>query len=293
MKTKFTWLLLFIAASLSAQQIPNGGFETWTMPGNPDGWGTWESATGAPLGLATKDTTTYTEGNASIKLKTDSVQAGPQKLLIPAFVSLGTVAYVPPNNLDFMGMPFAARPDTLFFSYKYAPAANDTAWVEIQISGLSGDLLAGGLELTTTSGIWVNAYVPLTANILPGTVDSIRVLFSSSLPTGFGIQGSVLNVDDVHFGYVIPSGVEDVVNNIQISIYPNPVSSVLTISSEEGMDNTRLLVNDLSGKLILVNNLSGKTSNVNVSELPSGVYVYRVVDNAGKLLKKEKFNVVR
>src|SRR5687768_9309859 len=98
MKTNFTLLVLLTVSLFTyGQQLPNAGFETWTSPLNPDGWATWESATATPLGLATKDTVDKIEGTASLKLKTDSVQAGPQKLLIAGMASLGTAAYMPPN----------------------------------------------------------------------------------------------------------------------------------------------------------------------------------------------------
>ena len=93
MKKIFTSILaVAFGAAAFAQQIPNSGFETWTSPNNPDNWATWESAIGAPLGLATKDTSSKVEGAASIKIKTDSIQAGPSKRLIPGFVYFGTAA---------------------------------------------------------------------------------------------------------------------------------------------------------------------------------------------------------
>jgi hypothetical protein len=78
-----------------AQQLNNAGFENWTTAGNgtstADNWSSWEKAIGAPLGLATKDTADKKEGLASVKIKTDSIQAGPSKRLIPGFVHYGSV----------------------------------------------------------------------------------------------------------------------------------------------------------------------------------------------------------
>jgi len=294
MKAKFTLLTFFVAAffAANAQQIPNAGFETWTNPGNPDGWGTWETATGAPLGLATKDTASKREGDASLKLKTDSVQAGPQKLLIPGMASLGTATYSPPN-LNLLGIPFTFRPDTLFFSYKYTPAGNDTAWVELEISGTTGDLLAGGLPLTATLGQWVDVYVPLTGDIAPGAVDSIRILFTSSLPSGFGVQGSVLNVDAIRFGYVLTTAVQEVAEKFNITVYPNPTTNFITVSSDENTEDFRAVVSDISGKIVSVNELSGNKTMINVSDLANGTYIYRIADKTGNILKQDRFNVVK
>src|SRR5436190_21226931 len=107
-----------------------------------------------------KDTVSKVQGNASLKLRTDSVQAGPQKLLVAGLASLGTTSYAPPT-LSLFGIPFSSRPDTLFFTYKYVPAGNDTAWVELEISGAGGgDLFAGGLALTSTFGQWLPIFAP-------------------------------------------------------------------------------------------------------------------------------------
>ncbi|MES2619719.1 MAG: T9SS type A sorting domain-containing protein [Bacteroidota bacterium] len=295
MKAKFTLLTFFVAAffAANAQQIPNAGFETWTNPGNPDGWGTWETATGAPLGLATKDTVLKREGNASLKLKTDSVQAGPQKLLIPGMASLGAAVYSPPN-INFFGIPFTFRPDTLFFSYRYAPVGSDTAWLELQISGTAGDLLAGGLPLTSTLGQWVDIFVPLTGDIAPGAVDSIRILFTSSLPSGFGIQGSVLNVDAIRVGYVaLPNALQEVANKLNIAVYPNPVKDVIIISADQNTEGLRAVISDITGKIVSVNELSGQKTAINLSELSNGMYIYRIADKAGNIFKQNKFNVVK
>jgi hypothetical protein len=293
MKTKFTLLFLLIALSISAQQVPNGGFETWTNPGNPDGWGTWESATGAPLGLATRDTVSKVEGNASLKLKTDSVQAGPQKLLVAGLASLGTASYSPPN-LSLFGIPFSSRPDTLFFSYKYTPVGNDTAWVELEISGVgTGDLFSGGLSLPATAGQWVSIYAPLTADIAAGAVDSIRILFSSSLPGTFGNQGSVLNVDAVRLGYVIPAGINAISKQMEISVFPNPASDVLNIRTEENVEKGLITISDVTGKVVCESVMQGNNTSVNLSQLQGGVYIYKIVNESGAILKQERFNIVK
>jgi hypothetical protein len=199
MKTKFTlFAALLIAAVANAQQLNNAGFENWTN-GNPDSWATWESTIGAPLGLVKKDTASKVEGTASIQIKTDSVQAGPTKRLIAGFAFYGTVIYAPPS-ITFVDAAFAYKPDTLFFSYKYTPAGNDTAVLELSVSGPTGAPFGGGLPLVSTQGNWVNVYVPLASYLanIP-TVDSLSLLFTSS--NGGGVQGSVLNVDGIRLGY--------------------------------------------------------------------------------------------
>lgn len=295
MKTKFTLLALLVGSffATNAQQLPNASFETWTSPNNPDGWGTWESAIGAPLGLATKDTAVKVLGAASVKVKTDSVQAGPSKRLIAGLVSAGSISYAPPV-VSFLGVPFTYRPDTLFFLYKYAPVLTDSAYVEIEVSGTTTTLLAGGLSLPSTAGQWFEVGLPLTAQITAGAVDSIRVFFSSSVPGTTGFAGTVLNVDGVRFGYVtLPNAIQELADKLDVSIYPNPASELLTISTAESTEGFTVTVADVTGKIVAAQNLQGNRTTIDVSEFANGTYIYRIADKAGIIVKQDRFTVAK
>lgn len=297
MKKIFTlFIVLILGYPVDAQQLANSGFENWTTSGGgtatPDGWSSWEKAIGAPMGLATKDTSDKKEGLASVKIITDSVLAGSKKRLIPGFVYSGTNLYAPPTPLQFFEGAFTGKPDTLFFWYKYAPAANDTAVVNITASGASGTLLNGAALLTGTSGNWVYTYLLLTPNYAAGTVDSFGLLFSSS--KGQGIQGSVLHVDGIRLGYVAvaPTGIQSVKNEIQISLYPNPVSTLITVISSKVIDWADFVVTDVSGKVVLNDVLIGNTSTLNCSELQNGTYFY-AVKSENTVLHRGSFVIVK
>src|SRR5438270_931381 len=121
MKTKFTLLAVLTALInfVSAQQIPNGGFETWTSPGVAQNWGTIESVfAGQVTGFTFQDSIDKVQGTSSVKLVTDTVVGQPQAGIVPAFISTGSANYSPPQ-IGFTPLPFTGRPDTLFFSYKY------------------------------------------------------------------------------------------------------------------------------------------------------------------------------
>lgn len=278
----------FVAAGIgftvSAQQLNNAGFETWTSPRNPDGWGTWESAIGAPLGLATKDTVVKAEGTASIKIKTDSVQAGPTKRLIPGFVHYGSVSYAPPAPLALIEAPFTGKPDTIYFAYKYAPAGNDTAFIALSASGPYGDLIDGLLPLNSTAGNWILVAVPVTGDYATGTVDSLSLTFSSSLAGG--IAGSVLNVDAIRFGYVTTNvGIQKLAEDIKLSVYPNPVVDVLKIDFTKNESELYFEMVDVSGRIVLTETLTSKAT-IDLSKVENGNYFYRI-SSAGIVIKSD------
>lgn len=250
MKTKFTLLasLLVFFFGVNAQQLSNPGFETWTSPLAPDGWVTFASLVGQPIGLATKDTADKVQGTASVKIKTDSIQAGPNKMLVPEVVSLGTGLYAPPA-VKFSPAHFPFRPDTLFFAYKYTTLAPDTAFLSIDFVSADSTLFAGGLPLPVAAQ-WVLIYVPMTSNYPNATVpDSLLLQFTSS--GGVGKPGSTLNVDAVRFGYVnLPSFIDEIDNNIKVSVFPNPSNNVVNIAMSEAVSNATVLVYDMNGRVM-------------------------------------------
>ncbi len=285
---------LLLGCGLFAQQLNNAGFENWTTAGNgtstPDNWSSWEKAIGAPLGLATKDTADKKEGLASIKIKTDSIQAGPSKRLIPGFVHYGSVAYAPPAPLQFLESAFAYKPDTIFFWYKYAPAGNDTALINLTASGPSGSLLNGGFLLTGTAGLWLQTYAVLTPNYAAGTVDSFSVMFSSS--KGGGVKGSVLHVDGVRFGYKTTTAINAVADNIRLELFPNPVNDVLTIVTDTDAKDMTFELLDVTGKVVATKALDGIKSTIACNDFEVGTYFYRVSSVSGTV-KNGTVTIVR
>ena len=77
-------------------------------------------------------------------------------------------------------------------------------------------------------------------------------------------------------------GIENV-NDINVAIYPNPVSNVLNVEGE-GIEQVEVM--DLNGRVILT---SAATS-LNLENLASGVYMVRVIAAEGihveKIVKK-------
>lgn len=291
MKSKFTLLLVLVATTIAtyAQQIPNAGFETWSG-GSPTSWVTWESLLGgAPLGLTTRDTTRKVEGAASIRIVTDSVQAGPTKRLIPGFASLGSGTYAPPAPPVFNGIPFTFRPDTLTFAYRYSGVGNDSAYLEITLSATNGNLLAGGLLLGSTANQWVLVSIPMTAQLSPGVADSLNLFFSSS---GIApVAGSELNVDALRFGYINPpTFVEEIDNNVKVSVFPNPANTFARIQLSENMDGS-VMVFDMNGRVVTHELFFGNGHVMNTSTWANGVYSYTILNQQGVAKAKGLLNV--
>jgi hypothetical protein len=84
------------------------------------------------------------------------------------------------------------------------------------------------------------------------------------------IQTSTSNV--INYEFV---GVEDLTTS-PISIYPNPATDRVTISSEAAIQSIAYAVHDATGRLVLQGKMSNSTIDIDVSMLQAGLYVWRV-----------------
>jgi hypothetical protein len=90
-----------------------------------------------------------------------------------------------------------------------------------------------------------------------------------------------LLLDDVSVTAVLSN--EDFESN-SISIYPNPTSSILNISNTNNFEIKNISVVDINGRV--VKNQSGALTEINVSDLNTGVYFVTIETNEGKATKK-------
>ncbi len=83
-------------------------------------------------------------------------------------------------------------------------------------------------------------------------------------------------------------GVEDFDATAKITVFPNPMFDMVDFNSPNTIE--KISIYDLTGKQVLTQKQSGKTIELNVSALPSGVYIAKVKTNKGaetvKLIKK-------
>jgi hypothetical protein len=74
------------------------------------------------------------------------------------------------------------------------------------------------------------------------------------------------------------------------SIYPNPSSNFITVSSTAFIENTQLSIFNISGKKVMERQLNGNETQINISALPRGVYFVRLQNEkmveVGKMVKQ-------
>jgi len=90
-------------------------------------------------------------------------------------------------------------------------------------------------------------------------------------------------VNKVH----VPDGVE-ILDKAKVAIYPNPVTDILTITTDERSYNAVEITNTV-GQLMLKQPLKQNDTRINVKTLPSGIYFANLKGEAGnKTIKFEK-----
>jgi len=93
---------------------------------------------------------------------------------------------------------------------------------------------------------------------------------------------SQYDMDDL----VGPTAIERIVNKeLDKMVYPNPTNSYLSINGEFIRDLEYKLFST-TGTLLMTGKLDSKSQVINISHLPSNIYILKIGDKTFKVLKK-------
>ena len=96
----------------------------------------------------------------------------------------------------------------------------------------------------------------------------------------FGMEQGLYCEDEVEISFQVQSHPFVTDWDQEISIYPNPVTTVLNLSSTEMVD-FMATITDITGKVIRTENILNTQHAINVSDLSSGIYLLRLQTPAG------------
>ncbi|WP_162147248.1 T9SS type A sorting domain-containing protein [Flavobacterium enshiense] len=92
-----------------------------------------------------------------------------------------------------------------------------------------------------------------------------------------------LNVSRVTFGYTL--GTEDFSLGKLLVLYPNPSADIITIKTNESLDNTNYCITDQTGRLMQTGQLNPDITNIDISQYSSGLYFFRIDKNYKSSIK--------
>lgn len=87
-----------------------------------------------------------------------------------------------------------------------------------------------------------------------------------------------------------PVGIAEYDNMSNLSVYPNPTTGQVTICNAQNVLRN-VNVYDVYGKLVLSENVNAETAVINLSNMPSGLYIVKAVDgnnniSTSKIIKR-------
>lgn len=190
----------------------------------------------------------------------------------------------------------------VFNSSIYYNNGNGNHWINIELVGVASNINGIGARIEVSSPSFNNA------SSKKAQIRDVRsaqgFAYMSTLNTHFGL-GSDTTINTITIYW--PSGTVDVVvspsvdQSIRITegetlslettltddliLYPNPTKGKLNLNTTYGLENAVYSVFDITGKRVLNDRMS--TNTIDVSELSSGNYILRIINNG--LIKTQKF----
>jgi hypothetical protein len=79
--------------------------------------------------------------------------------------------------------------------------------------------------------------------------------------------------------FLVTGGSEEISNKI-VSVFPNPGSGNFTLKREKAGE-ARILIRDLSGRILITREISATIENIPVEMLNAGIYLIEVLETNG------------
>ncbi len=82
------------------------------------------------------------------------------------------------------------------------------------------------------------------------------------------------------------TGVSGLSKENNVTVYPNPTTSTLTIHQDTYSPNQQIIITDVLGNRVYSQALNTATETIDISQLSSGIYFYEVSGKRGKIIKE-------
>jgi len=109
--------------------------------------------------------------------------------------------------------------------------------------------------------------------------ESASIYANPTIQLGYGIPNFELVFQTLSSGY-------ETTRLATIQVFPNPAKANLQINVPEGFENATITIGNLVGKTIKVYTTTSTHTNIDISELASGMYVLRIEANGTQFTKK-------
>lgn len=192
--------------------------------------------------------------------------------------SLVTQAFDVPANGATLTYKVGAL-DAEFFAEHYAVYVINSS--DLTDETTVGEFIALLTDPKLEETLTTDAATAKTVSLAGHEGQNVRIVFRH-----FDVTNEfIFLLDDVAVNAGV-AGVNDFLAS-KLSVFPNPVNSVITISNAENILLNAVQIADLNGRIVKSSQLDGIVSaEINVSDLASGVYMMTISSDKGTTTKK-------
>jgi len=184
------------------------------------------------------------------------------------YLACGNSTILKTSNGGNSWTPFSFGTSDIFYDIKFT-------------SSQYGYAVGGGGTIAQTSNAG-NTWLTVSSGL--GTLDNL--LYSIDFPnadTGYvATLGHIILKTFNDGGFI---SVEEISENNDFIIYPNPVNNVLYITTNNFLNNKTYYITDQLGRVVLSGKLTEETIKVNISHLTIGVYFLQLGEQTKRIVK--------
>lgn len=154
-----------------------------------------------------------------------------------------------------------------------------------QFNGTNGLWPAGTLEISnpysTTNVHDFHLQVSLATGVSSGTYYTVVQLHNAA---------TLQDTNMVFMVSVWPTAVPAISKPLdEISLYPNPATNEVNVVFDANADVKSIAVYNNIGRAVSVYKVNGNSANINLENVPSGIYFVRLVNSLGEVVITRKF----
>ncbi len=195
------------------------------------------------------------------------------------------------------GASFKVPLDSVRITYNSTGVKTADAWGNVIIGNTSNNCLR--LKEETTDIFLFEGYISLVNLWTPISGDTSQSIIYTYIPENLGYPFVTLNMNEnnevIFAEYVkefTPSSLSKVTSDVEVNVFPNPASDLLFLRTNDFVEGEIEIV-DVQGRKVLTQGIKGKNGEVQISSFNSGVYILKLKDKNGLVLKQSKFSIAK
>ena len=290
---------LLLVSSVTAQTIPNSGFETWINHGQYDDPQFWDTPNQEVCFFPFYTTvinksTDHQEGSYSAKLETKLIPV--INITIPGVVTLGTLSInIAAGTYSITGgVPINDIPTHLKGFYKFQPKGGDSCAIGIGltkwVSGARDTIGFGVFSTHDTITSWTpfSAWIDYSTTTTPDTMNILAISSATENPTA----GTILYVDGLYLDYTTGMNEEDPAAGIVVYQDRELRELLLFLDFPRPQATSLQLYNIMGQKVMEIpSRLIGKDRvKFSYMDVIPGLYILEIVHNNKRFCRKFIFN---